>query len=635
MTGRPACPPITPQEDKGSGMSSPAEGSPLKIPPQDLDILSFAQPNPKRVREWVEGLPQMNVGETAKRIYAAVQEISRLRIDSESRFQMLEAMRGPIHFVCNALSKHFLNKPVVLPTKEAKIANLAQALQNHLAAGYKVVASQVLARSKLGDKDARRMCARSLHRAITEMNLVLLRSYQLYFPAPPGYWRELHQIFLVAEAQDLLTMAIDDPEEAGISTTIYDAYRRSLLFSTAKPNQLRQAQIEQVYKASANWFRFCEVAPASGNKGLYTLNLSADSHPVYPALQKRPDDLHHARFFDASRISEMLRTHLQLPAGQAHPERDFSVPADIQADLVRILIQAWGVLTERAFTRIEEHGQIKLCIGLSATHYFVSDKQDFNKLVRGTSDAMLHLDESNRFLAAGPTHRRDVIERHDVWGLQVDRKVSIGGKELSIEEKVRAHQNQPPPVDSDKYPSYVCDIVNTSPGGFCISWKQDVPPQVKTGEIIGVKEHEGQPWSIGVIRWVKQFRNEGARMGLELLAPKAEPCGTQAIQKKGGITEYMRTLILPELKAVGQPATLITPNISFSVGCKININQEGVINKAQLVKQVASTASFCQFQYKMLTATAADTTPGSKPPPGTPPSAPASDDDFDSIWSSL
>lgn len=616
-------------------MSSAADGTPLKIPAQDLEILSFSQPNPKRVREWVESLPQMNVGETAKRIYVAVQELCQLRTDSESRFHMLEALRGPIHFVCNALSKHFLNKPVVLPAKEAKIANLAQALQNHLATGYKVVATQVMARSTLGDKEARRMCVRALHRALTEMNLVLLRSYQLYFPAPPGYWRELHQIFLLAESQELLHTPIDDVEENNLATSVYDAYRRSLLFSTAKPNQLRQMQIEQVYNASANWFRFCEVTPSTANKGLYTLNLGTDTQPVYPALQKRAEQPNHARCFDASRISEMLRTHLQLPAGQTHPEREFIVPTDLQPDLIRILIQAWGVLTERAFTRIEENGQLKLCIGLSATHYFVSDKQDFNKLVRGMSESLLHLDESNRFLSSGPTHRREVIERHDVWGLNVDKKMSFGGKESSIEEKVRAHQTQGPTTDSDKYPSYVCGIVNTSPGGFCVSWKQDVPPQVKTGEIIGVKENEGQPWSIGVIRWVKQFRNEGARMGIELLAPKAEPCGTQVIQKKGGITEFMRTLILPELKAVGQPATLITPNISFAVGCKINISQNGTTNKAQLVKQVASTASFCQFQYKMLTLNASDSGPGTPPAPGKAPVAPASDDDFDSIWSSL
>jgi hypothetical protein len=160
-----------------------------------------------------------------------------------------------------------------------------------------------------------------------------------------------------------------------------------------------------------------------------------------------------------------------------------------------------------------------------------------------------------------------------------------------------------------------------------------VPPQVKTGEIIGIQENADSMWSIGVIRWVKQFKNEGARMGVELLAPKADACGAQAIHKKGGVTEYMRALILPELKAIGQPATLITPNIAFHVGYKVNVNQSGHTIKAQLVKQVSSTASFNQFQYKPLTPTATQTTAASAAPQQQKPNK--DDDDFDSIWSSL
>ena len=121
-------------------------------------------------------------------------------------------------------------------------------------------------------------------------------------------------------------------------------------------------------------------------------------------------------------------------------------------------------------------------------------------------------------------------------------------------------------------------------------------------------------------------------MGVELLAPKAEACGAQAIHKKGGVTEYMRTLILPELRAIGQPATIITPNIAFHVGYKININQNGHVIKAQLIKQVSSTASFNQFQYKPLTATAQ---PQPAPQTSTNQKSKADDDDFDSIWSSL
>jgi len=106
----------------------------------------------------------------------------------------------------------------------------------------------------------------------------------------------------------------------------------------------------------------------------------------------------------------------------------------------------------------------------------------------------------------------------------------------------------------------------------------------------------------------------------------------QALHKKADASEYLRTLELPELQAIGQPATLITPNIAFNVGYKVNINKDGEIGKAQLIKQVASTASFSQFQYKWMTvapkkasdAELVDKTKSSQ-----------KEDDFDSIWSSL
>lgn len=618
-------------------MPNQADHLSLKLPPHDLEVLSFSAPNPRKVKEWVEGLPQLNVGESARRLYAAIQELNRLKTDAETRFQLMEIMRGPIRYICKSLEKHFLNKSVVLPPKEAKIANLAQALQNHLATGYKAVCMQLLARVKNNDRDAKRLCQRAIHRAICEESLVLLRSFQLYFPAPPNFWREMHLLYLIAQRFGMLEQVCDDPEEGGWESSIYETYERALLLATAKPNQLRQQQIEQVFDAARHWARFATVIDANASTGLFAIDVTADSPPVYQALMKRTTLPHNLRFFDASAISDHLRVLLQLPPGQPHPVATFRVPEKLPNDLARILIQAWGVLTERAFTRIDENGQLTLCLGLSATHYFASGRQDFTRMVQGGTSA-LESDGSNPFIPRGPTNRRaDLYETHDVWGLQTHRRdvllpdVDVVGS--NIEKYVTGKQAE----EKDKYPQYQCTVVNTSPGGFCVSWNQDVPPQVKTGEIVGILENDQTHWSIGVIRWVKQFRNEGARMGIELVAPKAEACGTQVVHKKGDSTEFMRTLMLPELKAIGQPATLITPNIAFHVGYKVNIAQEGGISKAQLIKQVTSTASFSQFQFKMLVAAPqAANTPSAVSAPVAPKSGkPDPEDDFDSIWSSL
>ena len=617
-------------------MPSQADHLSLKLPPHDLEVLSFSAPNPKKVKEWVDGLPQMNVGESAKRLYAAIQELNRLKTDADTRFQLMEIMRGPVRFICKSLEKHFLNKSVVLPPKEAKIASLAQALQNHLATGYKAVCMQLLPKVKNMDKDAKRLCQRAIHRAMSEESLVLLRSFQLYFPAPPNFWREMHLLYLIAQRFGMLEQACDDPEEKSWESSIYEVYERALLLATAKPNQLRQQQIEQVFEAARQWAKFATVIDANNSTGLFAIDVTSDYPPIYQALMRRATMPHNLRFFDASAISDHLRVLLQLPAGQPHPVATFHVPDKFPNDLVRILIQAWGVLTERAFTRIDEHGQLTLCLGLSATHYFVSGRQDFNRMIQGGTQT-LEGDAHNPFIQRGPTNRRDVYEAHDVWGLQTHRRDVLVGDVDVVGSNIEKYAAEKQTEERDKYPQFQCDVVNTSPGGFCLSWKQDVPPQVKTGEIVGIMESDKTHWSIGVIRWVKQFRNEGARMGIELIAPKAEACGTQVVHKKGGVTEFMRTLMLPELRAIGQPATLITPNIAFHVGYKVNIAQNGGVSKAQLIKQVTSTASFSQFQFKMLVAATqpADTPPAVPAPVAPAPPKPDPEDDFDSIWSSL
>ncbi|MCG8669419.1 MAG: hypothetical protein MI867_08380 [Pseudomonadales bacterium] len=616
-------------------MSNQAEQLRLKIPPQDMEMLSFAIANPKKINEWVDGLPRMNIGECAKQLYAAIQEINRFKTDSDTRFQMLEVLRGPIRYVCDSLGKHYLNKAVVLPPKEAKIASLAQALQNHLSIGYKAVIVQLLPRLKVNEKDAKRLAAKSIHRAFTEQAEVLLRSLQLYYPAPVNFWREAHLLYAISERFGLIDVLEKDPEISSdiAASSCHDMYRRILLLATAKPNQLRQNQIKQVYDATAKWVQFTNLSKDPEGSGLFAIDLISDTPPIYNALMKRPNNVN-VCYFDAAMISDHLRVQLQLPSNQPHPITEFEMPEGMGKDVIRLLIQAWGVLTERAFTRIEEAGNLSVCIGLSSTHYFVSHKADFNAMIREASEqsGVMGVEFDNQFMKSGPTHRRDTIESHDVWGLQVNADDgALSSKNNAIEQEIAKFSGQEITTDSDKYPSYHCDIVNTSPGGYCLSWKQDVPPQVKTGEIIGLQESENALWSIGVIRWVKQFKNEGARMGVELLAPKAEACGAQAIHKKGGVTEYMRTLILPELRAIGQPATLITPNIAFHVGYKVNMNQNGHVIKAQLVKQVSSTASFNQFQYKPLTAVAAKPEQTSAPTPKTK----QDEDDFDSIWSSL
>ena len=174
-------------------MVSSAEALRQRLPAQDLTRLTLVSHQPKKLKEWVAALPMINVGETSRQVFLTLQEISRLNIDAAARFELLEILRPTVYSLAGALSKHYLNQSVMLPDRATKVATLAQAMQSHLANGYKSVAVASLDRLDLHKRDVElmKLAAQAVHRAITELTGNLLRSTQLYLNTPPRLWLEL------------------------------------------------------------------------------------------------------------------------------------------------------------------------------------------------------------------------------------------------------------------------------------------------------------------------------------------------------------------------------------------------------------------------------------------------------------
>lgn len=602
----------------------------LRLPEQTLQRLTFCKAEPRKLREWVDSLPIVNVGETSRQVYQTIQEFNHLQIDTASRFAMAEILRPTVHYLCDALAKHYLNQPVVLPERAAKVATLAQALQNHMGISYKIIATQLIDRfrdSKGKDAEALKTAAISIHRAISEVTLTMLRCYQLYFSTPRHSWSELHTLFLLADQHRLTVTSVSDSQPP-TESTIEAAYMRALLLATSKPNQLRQQEIQSIFDATALWSPLASVRSAGAGSDLFVFNLDSDAPPTYRTLAKE-SDASCFRYIEAAQLIKQLQEAVPGQPG---------TPRGINADLLRHLIQSWGTLTERSFSRTAASGQIRLCVGLSATHYYTAGRIEFDKLLRMAYDNIFHSDKENPFMGKGrPNARQAPSPERDPWSMAFDagpRSMAndVDSRDVPISFTVIDHDTRPD--DISKYDTYHCEIANISPGGYCIDWKGDVPSAVKTGEILGLQESGQTHWSLGIIRWIKHMPGKGAQLGIELLAPKASACGAQALKKTGESSEFMRALLLPELRAIGQPATLILPTLAFRAGYKIQVNISGQEYKAQLTRQVGGTAAFAQFEFVQIDAQGNVAQPGKQDATNTPP-APAAGDDFDSIWSSL
>jgi hypothetical protein len=184
----------------------------------------------------------------------------------------------------------------------------------------------------------------------------------------------------------------------------------------------------------------------------------------------------------------------------------------------------------------------------------------------------------------------------------------------------------------NSYPTFELAIVNHSPGGYCLSWPKEVPTQLQAGELLGVQDSPEQSWSVALVRWIRQVRGGGTQMGIELIAPHAQPCGLQLLRKADQNSQYLRALLLPEISAISRPATLITARLPFQEGNKVQINLNGEERRAVLSRKQTSTGSFNQFEYR-----AVEQTPPEQGKPVTPQKnqSASGEEDFDSLWKSL
>jgi len=599
------------------------QGQPLllRVPTPDCQGLSFCEPSARDLKRWVSGLPKANLGETARRLYQAMQELNQLRTPAQNRLQLLEVLRPEIHFVCRQLERYFINQPIVLSEKPRKVASLCQALQNHLAIGYKLIIIELAPQS---GRDRLQLLTISLQRAVHSLCAILTRSTQLYSPTPDGLWLELHQLYLIAIEHDVQRTQVRDELAYHVkAVSAEQSYVVALMLGCARCNQMRQQNIAQLAHVLEPWSTLVRLQSAQHASSLFGISTRLDGPPRYRSMFKT-EELPSLLGIDPRGLAQAIQKHLNA-SPEAPRDPALALPDGLSTDLLQHVATAWGDVSERSFQRTAAQGQVSLCIGMSALHYYLSGQRLFSDLLKRpepTRSAVFKLNNATPDVWATAF---DALSVTDDDGLLPSEKIEF----VSAKDTGKADE---PAEERNPFPTFDVQLVNHSPGGFCLSWPDEVPNQLQAGELLGLQDGTSHNWSVAVVRWVRQVRGGGTQMGVELIAPYAQPCGLRLLRKVDQGSEYLRALLLPEISVISRPATLIVPRLPFQEGQKVQINQNGDEHRALLCRRKTGTSSFNQFEYQLvglaptaqetpITGRASQTAPGSE--------------DFDSLWKSL
>lgn len=582
--------------------------------------LSFCKTTARDLAAWLQRLPKANTGEYSRQLYLALSELSKLQAAPELRIQLLEQIRPEVVQITRQLEKNHLLSNVILSSRANKVANLCQTLQHLLTSGYKqVVADSQHKRSSL--------LALSVQRTLHGLFSSLALTYLTYRSVPPGLWFEAHQMHRLAAHHKLQTQKVNDPLLGSVpAQTLEQAYCCTLLLGCSRANQMRQRDIQTLVKVLPRWSTLAQLQPISQEGSLFAVAQTTDTPPRYTAL------------LNLSGRSQVLGLNTRalsgaimdaLKARETGESQPGIIDEHIPVQLLQQLACAWGDIAKRGFPRNTSTDELQLCLGMSSVHYHLAGRKTFE-------DTLQQPPEESTLELSMPSGEETV----DIWSTAVDAyheaSVHLGSIDYSPPGKEEAPQDTDKPDHDVLYSLHTAKVVNQSPGGYCLEWLTNAPPNLQTGDILALRKEENHDWAIATIRWIRQNNQTGARIGIEMLAHRAQPCGTRLLRSGKAASNYLRALCIPEIAALSRPAQLITAKIPFREGCTITLNIDGEESRATLGRLIQHTASYSQFEYAPVKATAQTGQGTGKTQPATADHVKVGNhDDFTSLWDLL
>jgi len=520
---------------------------------------------PSETASWLASLPMADSVQTAQQLYQALFTLNRMSLEADDRLVLMELYRKPVAAIASGLQSHFARLSLPLKPRVKQLADFLCQLHMEMAHGYKHVLKAGLDERDPWKSDAYLL---AIERSIRYLGEVLLRSYQMYMPAPPGVWKEIHGFYRYAEqhGQAHRQITIDGFEEG---TSVTQAYLQTLLLGLCGPYQLPQNECYLVNAFLARWSQKAEISAtiqAIDPVGNFLIDFDAD-HPAVPFPRDVPlisaPALRALNAIELARVAYDFSKRLQKGEPPAALGLGFECVGTACVDILKRMLRFWGFAGRRQYSRRHPSLSLSLCVGLNAVHFFCDGQRPFTQ---------------PQSVVAIPEH---AVEPPDRFSLEA---------ESHDERPVTAPLPELFRVDSH------WQVRDESAGGLSLARSGVDGIPVRVGDVIGIQNPTLNQWRIGAVRWVKSPDTKHVEMGVEMFAPHAHPF---AVRPAGtDIVPYSQALLLPPIEALHQPATLLVARGTCQPGEDIEIaDSESPPRRVRVLKVVERSSAFAQLVF--------------------------------------
>jgi hypothetical protein len=497
---------------------------------------------------WLEGLPSGNMPRYVTEVADAITNINRTEMPILQRIELIKLVDiayEKIHNFYRPLMKSGPYKGKHAPFEELNEINR---LTREMSFAYKIAVYAYLDKKPLFGKNKK--LANAINMALHYLGLILLEHYELYAPIPMHIWREIHQLYHCAEAQNLSELENPSNNLNNCFLIIEITYLRISLISLSNPYHLKRGDHWEVFIYLSYWTIHSVISDDIddfSSKNCFVIDLSGDDKP--------------------QSIKELANAN--------NPNYRF-------------------LLTEKLHDKLIHN--IEEIQGSNKTLDNCFSKNVISKKALELLDDMLSSWECKQVRQA-PRYPK-ISKMEVIWGLEDIHKVISASDPLQVSKSIAECEKIAELIE------HQWTTLNSSDGGTCIAHPSESVNRVDVGLLVGIRntisDGSSSIWSLGIICWITGNDRSGTQIGIQYLKGEIQAVKLQA--RKGNKIE---TRFQPALLLSGEKVRdVTTPTLLTQTGLYIEsrpmllrIGEEEQFIHARL--KVNSSGTVDRFFYQL------------------------------------
>ena len=250
----------------------------LTVPPQHGAPNPAVITDPRRLRQWLEGLPVEAAAETVPRLNEALVQLNELALGDAQRLKLLEQyypLLDTILFSCDDMGLDAMGLDAA--ARRGLVDEILALFQN-LANGYKIVVSGRFDRGAQAGRDGHLLLAAC--RAMEVLSLSLLYACRARVPPPPLTFLEINQLYALGEAHGALAAGV---RTGGGERCLGSLFRHYALFAISQQRDWEGMDLLHLYSFLERFTGACEIHPENSHEaveGGWRIDLGEDQAPV-------------------------------------------------------------------------------------------------------------------------------------------------------------------------------------------------------------------------------------------------------------------------------------------------------------------------------------------------------------------